>query len=861
QQYKDIKAMHPGYVLFYRLGDFYEMFFEDAEQMSRELSLTLTARQGTPMCGVPHHSAENYIRKLIRAGYRVAMCEQLEKEGKIHREVTKLITPGTITQESFLDEDKNNYLMSFYRDSSGVTGVAASDLSTGALYVHGAGLSGEQEVIDLIAKFMPAEVMFNAAFMDMRQTGDFLRERVRCLAEVAMEAYFVPERDFVTARLANLGSVSVADDSAVGALAALIKYIDFTQKRVEVRFTSLKVGGGGAAAVGNPEARLRIGVNTRRNLELTETLRTREKRGTLLWVLDRTKTAMGRRRLRELISEPFAEHLTIVGRLDAVEELTRHSPRLGEIREAMGGIYDLERLISRVVYKTSNPRDLYALGQACGTLPAIKRLLTGFAGNSGKLLCNLEQNIDALGDINALIANAITPEPPATVKDGGYIANGFNAELDRLRELAGGGEKLLCEIEAREKAATGISSLKVGYNRVFGYYIEISRAALANAEPPEGYFRKQTLTNAERYITDELKRVEEDILSAKDKAIALEAEILKDVKAFLEAALERIHTTARAIAEIDVLCALADTAIRENYCRPEISLDGVIDIKDSRHPVVEKVLPDTVAFTPNDCRLDSCKKSQNRLGIITGPNMAGKSTYMRQIALIVIMAQIGSFVPAKSARLGIADQIFTRVGASDDLASGQSTFMVEMLEVAEILRDATVNSFVILDEIGRGTSTYDGVSIAKAVAEQINNKIGCKTLFATHYHELVQLEKHNPGVFNLSVSVAKRGEDLTFLHKIVSGGTDRSFGIEVAKLAGVPQSVLSNARRTLAQMELGNKIELEQQLAQEEESETQIDFTLLARDSAISRLRAVDLNNLTPFEALTELRELKKMLE
>ncbi|MCL1832269.1 MAG: DNA mismatch repair protein MutS [Oscillospiraceae bacterium] len=855
KQYCELKEQHPGYVLFYRLGDFYEMFFEDATEISRELSLTLTARAGTPMCGVPYHSAEGYIQKLIKRGFKVAMCEQIElDDGKINREVTRLITPGTITQDSMLDEGKNNYIMAFYAaqtpDAQRCAGIACGDLSTGALYVSAA--DNENAIIDQIARFMPAEILFNADFMDFTKTGEFLRTRMTCLAEVADESQFTPDRAYAESRLPQMPEQPV-EPHALSALCALLHYIEYTQKTGEVRFTRLEVQGqqGG-------ESRLELGLNARHHLELTETMRTREKRGSLLWVLDRTKTAMGKRRLRQLIVEPYADHLIIIKRLDAVEELTRHAPKLGGLQDSLSGIFDLERLVSRVVYKTANPRDLAALGRACTHIPAVKGILCEL---SAALFSEIDIGIDCLSDVAALIDNAIIPEPPTIMRDGGYIADGFNVELDRLRGLTGGGETMLGEIEQRERAVTGIKTLKVGYNRVFGYYIEIGKASIDAA--PAHYHRKQTLANAERYITEELKRIEEDILSAKEKAIELEGEILGDVKAFIESALDKIHRTARGIAETDVLCSLADVALREGYCRPEITLAQVIDIKESRHPVVEKMLSadSETVFTPNDCLLDSGKNSACRFGVITGPNMSGKSTYMRQIALIIVMAQMGSFVPAKSARIGVTDKIFTRVGASDDLTAGQSTFMIEMLEVAEILQNATPQSFVILDEIGRGTSTFDGVSIAKAVAEHINGKIGCKTLFATHYHELIALAKHNSGIANYSVSVNRRGDDITFLHKIVSGGTDRSYGIEVAKLAGIPDKVITNAKKALAQMEQGSKMQLEEQLFTEEESGGQIDFALLARENTLNRLRVAEPDTMTPLDALAELSELKKMLD
>ena len=864
KQYLEIKEEHPGFVLFYRLGDFYEMFFDDAVNISAVLGLTLTARAGTPMCGVPYHSAEPYLQKLIRKGYRVAMCEQIEINGKFNREVARLITPGTVTQDSMLDEESNNYIASFfYDDVSHKTGIAFGDLSTGVLNVFVA--ESEQEIIDKVARFAPSEVLFNLAFLDCRKVGEYLRNKntVPCAAETLKDDEFVPDLDFIQSHLPSgtvIPEFPENEKSLVeGTLTALLRYIDLTQKTGTVRFTQIDGGAVGTFGDSCKESFLEIGMSARYSLELTETMRSREKKGTLLWVLDRTKTAMGKRRMRGLVKQPFANHLTIMRRLDAVQSLVSDTPNLSELRETLGGIYDIERLLSRVMYKTSNPRDFFALGMTCARVPEIKGILKSFGTNSHTaLIGEINNNIDCLEEVSALIENAIMPNPPVKTQDGGYINDGFNKELDRLRSLTDGGKETLAEIERRERESTGIKTLKVGYNKVFGYYIEISKAAAAQLdELPQGYHRKQTLTNGERYITDELKQIEEDILSAKDKITALESEILGDVRDFIGNEEDKIRRTAKFIAEIDVLASLADVAVRENYCRPDITLDNVIDLKDSRHPVVEKMNSDA-AFTPNDCFLD-CKSS--RTAIITGPNMAGKSTYMRQVALIIIMAQIGGLVPAKSARIGVTDKIFTRVGASDDLSAGQSTFMVEMLEVAEILTDATKNSFVILDEIGRGTSTYDGVSIAKAVAEYINAKVGCKTLFATHYHELIKLEKSCDGIINLSVSVKTRGDDITFLHKIIHGGTDKSYGVEVAKLSGIPTQVITQAKRALKSMELGSKIELEQELLTEESERSQIDFSLIARDSVINKIKSLDLNSLTPLDALSELSEIKKMLE
>ncbi|MDR0197934.1 MAG: DNA mismatch repair protein MutS [Oscillospiraceae bacterium] len=846
RQYLEIKNAHKGFVLFYRLGDFYEMFFEDAENISKVLELTLTSRAGVPMCGVPYHAAETYIRRLIKEGFKVALCEQTEateSKGPMNRKVVRLVTPGTLTEDSMLDEGENNYIGSFMA-SGDKCAMAFGDISTGQLCV---GLAKSQtEIINETARYMPSEVLFNAAFLDYESVSAFLKTRVACTAEVLDDDSFAPDRAFIEKRLdaIDLNDCPVLENAlAEGALSALLRYVEHTRKTASNCFTSLSESGA--------DEFMEIGLTARRNLELVETFRGREKRGSLLWVLDRAKTAMGRRRVRQMIERPLKNHLAIIKRLDAVEELTLNAPALARLREELSGVFDLERLMSRVIYKTASPRDVYALGAAAAKIPEIKDVLKNF---SSPLLRELNARADSLSDFAALIGNAIVPEPPAATKDGGYINNGFNDKLDALRKLADGGRELLDEVEKREREATGIKNLRVGYNRVFGYYIEVSKTGVNSV--PTHYHRRQTLANGERYVTEELKKIEEDILSANEKILALEAEIFADVKLFIESGLYKVQQTARAVSDLDALCSFADVAIRENYRRPEITLDGVIDIKGSRHPVVEKTLTGG-EFAPNDCYLDA---GGSRLMIITGPNMSGKSTYMRQIAIITLMAQSGSFVPAQSARLGVVDKIFTRVGASDDLSMGRSTFMVEMLEVAEILGGATKQSLVILDEIGRGTSTFDGVSLAKAVAEHINGKIGCKTLFATHYHELTELERTNAGIKNLSVSVIKRGGEITFLHKIVQGGTDQSYGIEVAKLAGLPESVISHARKVLKQMELNSKIELSERLREEEASVGQADFSLIAHENALNRIKALDLNAMTPLDALRELAELKKGL-
>jgi len=847
KQYLDLKAEYPGFVLFYRLGDFYEMFFDDAKEISKELELTLTSRANVPMCGVPFHAADAYIQRLVKKNRKIALCEQAESDGGkiMTRKVVRLITPGTLIEDSMLDESKNNFIGCFCGGVSGSAsarscGMAFGDLSTGSLYARLA--DGEAEVADEISRYSPSEAVFNTGFLDFKNAGEFLKNKIKCLAELYGDEKFTPDRAFLEEKL-PAADLSVLDPLVISALTALLRYAEYALKSGEVSFTLC-----GSGEIGEY---MEIGLTARRNLELTENSRSREKKGTLLWVLDRAKTAMGRRRMRQLIERPYKNQLVIIKRLDAVEELTRNAPKLSELRECLSGIFDFERLITRVVYDKTAPRDIYALGAAAGRIPAVKELLGGF---SKPLLRELNRGIDGLTDISALISNAVIPEPPASAKDGGYINNGFNAELDRLRGLTDGGQSMLSEIEKREKAATGIKSLRIGYNRVFGYYIEVSKNSADSV--PEHYHRKQTLANGERYVTEELKKIEEDILSAKEKIIALEAEIFTEIKAFVKSKIEKIRQTAVNLAELDVLCSFAEVALRENYIRPDIILDSVIDLRDSRHPVVEKMLTGG-EFSPNDCYLDA---NESRTMIITGPNMSGKSTYMRQVALITIMAQAGGFVPAKSARIGVADRLFTRIGASDDIASGHSTFMVEMLEVAEILRSATKQSLVVLDEIGRGTSTFDGISIAKAVAEHISSKIGCRTLFATHYHELIELQKLCPGIKNYSVSAVKKGGEIMFLHKIVEGGTDDSYGIEVAKLAGLPEKVIGEAKKALRQMELNSKIEIEERLRTEEESGGQIDFALIARENAVSRIKNADIDSMTPIDALSFLAEIKKLL-
>lgn len=851
RQYLRIRGEYPGYVLFFRLGDFYEMFFEDAENISRELELTLTQKVGVPMCGVPYHACENYLKRLIDKGYKVAICEQLEDpslaKGLVKRDVIRLVTPGTLYEDSMLDEGRNNYIACFYAQEK-ECGMVFADISTGDFHIlqkSGTNLFGE--IISELSRYTPSELLFNEKFLEYKEVHDFIHAKLDgATGELADEERFGSD-GVSELREQYLDGGSIPDEErmplAVKALYAVFRYINETQKAEIPRLVRI------TPHFSNDY--MSLSITTRRNLELTETMRGKERKGSLIWVLDKTRTAMGRRKLRQFIEQPLLNPDVILERLDAVDSLYSDFTLLGDLREALGGIYDLERLITRVVYKAANPRDVASLGCTCEKIPELKEVLN--RANS-RLLKSLNAKIDGLCDIATLISNAIKKEPPALTKDGGYINDGFNAELDRLRAIADGGRGILDEIEAREREATGIKNLKVSSNRVFGYYIEVSKGNLSLV--PDHYIRKQTLTNGERFITEELKKIESEILGANDKILALEAEIFSEVREFIASRLSVVQRTAEAIAYVDVLQSLSLVSRENNYARPDISLESVIEIRDGRHPVIEKMREEE-SFTPNDANLD---KNENRLLIITGPNMAGKSTYMRQCAIIVLMAQIGCFVPARSARIGIVDKIFTRIGASDDLSAGQSTFMVEMNEVAEILKNATSDSLVILDEIGRGTSTFDGISIAKSVAEYINGKIGCKTLFATHYHELIALERENKGIRNYSVSVIKKGDDIRFLHKIVEGGTDNSYGIEVAKLAGLPNKVIEASKQALKNMEHSSKIDLEKTLREEEESKDQVDFSSIAKNSVIQTIRNLDLDDLTPREAYSQLEELKKML-
>lgn len=803
------------------------------------------------MCGVPFHSAEQYIKRLIDRGFKVAICEQLTdphaSKGLVERGVIRLVTAGTVTEASMLTDDSNNYITSIFAED-GAVGLAFADISTGEIHVfEKSGKNIEQEIIAELSRFNPVELLINKGFLDLKEVHSFVTGRLKsCVCEMPDENTFDnSDLSVITAQFENksdIGQLGISSMRMVQrALCALFRYVGEAHKATVKRFVELTAHSG--------IEYMDLGLAAQRNLEITETMRTKEKRGSLLWVLDKTVTAMGRRRLRAWIERPLISHTAILSRLNAVEELMQSSAVLGDVRAALKGVFDLERLMSRVMYKSASPRDIYALGQTCMRLPLLKKEISVL---KSKLLIELNGSIDELAEIAQLVENAIVDEPPVSLKDGGVIKGGFNEEIDRLRDITGGGESILREIEQREREATGIRTLKVGYNRVFGYYIEVSKSFVGQV--PAHYHRKQTLTNGERYITDELKKVEGEILGANDRILALEQAVFGEIRSFIATKLELIQRTAAAVSEVDTLCSFAQVSLENNYVKPEITMDSIVDIKDGRHPVIEQILLDH-PFTPNDVYLD---KSDNRLLIITGPNMSGKSTFMRQTAIIVLMAQIGCFVPARYAKIGVVDRIFTRVGASDDLTAGQSTFMVEMNEVAEILQNATKSSLVILDEIGRGTSTFDGISIAKSVAEHISQKIGCKTLFATHYHELITMEKDYKGVKNFSVAVSKRGDDIKFLHKIVPGGTDDSYGIEVAKLAGLPNKVIQRAKEELKDLEVSGKVRLAEAI--ERSKDEQFSFAAVNEQNAIARLRAADINTLSPMDALMFVKELKDSL-
>ena len=857
KQYQEIKAQNKDCILFFRLGDFYEMFNEDAKLAARELDLTLTTRdrgkpkeEQTPMCGVPYHSVDSYIARLVQKGYKVAICEQMTDpattKGLVEREITRIVTPGTVTESCMLDENKNNYIGCIYGES-GKFGLAFCDVSTGAFF--STICSDPQSVASELGRFAPSEVIRYGSNVDCDQIEDAIFRRLSCCVNEGNSEHFRLEKaeavleSHFNATLSQLGLAGMP--AAVIASGALMQTLLWIQKNDLAHIRELQYYTTGRF--------MELDLDARRNLELTETMRSKEKKGTLLWVLDKTHTAMGGRMLRSWLEKPLLDPVEITRRHGAVEELVDSVIIRGELEQALRDVTDLERVMTRIVTGTVNCRDLLGLARGFRALPEVKQQLQKC---DAPLLRKLEQAIDALDDCADLIENTIVDEPPLTVREGGIIRKGANEEADRLRDIMEGGSGTIAAIEASEREKTGIRTLKVGFNRVFGYYIEVSKSFMDQV--PGSYVRKQTLANCERHITQELKELENQVLTAKDRLTALEYQIFTQLREHLAKQAARVQLTAGAVAAADALCSLAAVAVQRGYCRPEITLGREISITDGRHPVVEAVLKDAL-FVPNDTNLGA---DDNQVAIITGPNMAGKSTYMRQVALIVLMAQMGSFVPARSAKIGLVDRVFTRIGASDDLASGQSTFMVEMAEVASILKYATSRSLLILDEIGRGTSTYDGMAIARAVLEYAANpkRLGAKTLFATHYHELSTMEDKLPNVKNYNIAVKKRGDQMIFLRKIVPGATDDSYGIEVAKLAGIPNVVISRAREILAELEQDGGA-AQQAAPVVKEQEDQVSLLDLTGQQIIAALSSITVETLTPIEAMNELYKLKKMLD
>ena len=870
--YLETKKQYPDCILFYRLGDFYEMFFEDALTVSKELEITLTGKEcgleeRAPMCGIPYHALENYLYRLVQKGYKVAIAEQMEDpklaKGLVKREVIRVVTPGTITSAQALDETKNNYLMGIvYIDER--FGIAVSDISTGDFLVTE--VETERELADEINKFSPSEIICNDAFFVSGVDTEEVKNRYQTVI-AALDSHFfsdegcrrILKEHFKVGSLDGLGLQDY--DTGVIAAGAVMEYMYETQKSTLSHITTIVPYSTGQFMI--------IDTSTRRNLELLETMREKQKRGTLLWVLDKTKTAMGARLLRTYIEQPLIHKDDIIARQNAIEELNMNYISREEICEYLNPIYDLERLIGRISYKTANPRDLISFRNSLEMLPYIKDLMGEF---TTPLLKELWEELDALEDVHDLVSRAIVEDPPISLRDGGIIKDGYHEETDKLRHEKTEGKTWLAELESRERDKTGIKNLKVKYNKVFGYYFEVTNSFKGMV--PDYFVRKQTLANAERYTTDELKELEDMILGAEDKLYTLEYGLFCEVRDAIAAEVLRIQQTARAIAGIDVMTSLSVVATKNNYVKPRINEKGVIDIKNGRHPVVEKMMRDDL-FVANDTYLDNTK---NRLSIITGPNMAGKSTYMRQTALIVLMAQLGSFVPADDANIGICDRIFTRVGASDDLASGQSTFMVEMTEVANILRNATKNSLIVLDEIGRGTRTFDGLSIAWAVVEHISNPklLGAKTLFATHYHELTELEGTINGVNNYCIAVKEQGDDIVFLRKIVKGGADKSYGVQVAKLAGVPDSVIVRAKELLVELSDADITARAKEIAEagagapkhasiprpdEVDLQQMSLFDTVKDDDIVRELGELELGNMTPIDALNTLYRLQTKLK
>ena len=852
KQYFAIKEQNKDSILFFRLGDFYEMFYDDAKIASKELELTLTGRdcgqaERAPMCGVPFHSCEGYIARLVAKGYKVAICEQTEDpataKGLVKRDIIRVITPGTVMESSMLDEGRNNYICCMFSDSKKI-GLCFCDISTGELYATE--ISGSDSVNSLtsqLASYNPREILIGGDIVKIKTLPSFIKSKLSAGVEMLQDESFDNKLCTDTVNMQFGEEMQCISDSQVliNAIGALINYLKETQKNGLERINKIELY--------SDKQFMNLDYNTQRNLELTATMLNKEKRGSLLWVLDKTKTAMGKRLIRSWLEHPLLNVSAINNRQSAVEELVNNNMLRLDIMDALSGIFDIERLMTRIVYGSANGRELRSLAAALQKLPQLSELI---ADCSAKYLKKVYKEIDLLEDIYNLIDSAIVEEPPFSVREGGMIKKGYNPDLDILLTDMNDSKGILARIEAEQREKTGIPKLRVGYNKVFGYYIEVTNSYKDLV--PETYIRKQTLTNCERYITQDLKDIEGRILGAKDRSVAMEYTLFDNVRKTVADNLERIQKTAKAIAVLDVLVSLANVAADNRYVRPDVNLSTVIRLKDSRHPVVEALLNDT-PFVPNDVYLDSAGE---RVAIITGPNMAGKSTYMRQVALIVLMAQMGSFVPASSATIGVVDSIFTRVGASDDLASGQSTFMVEMSEVANIVKSATSKSLLILDEIGRGTSTFDGMSIARAVLEYCadRKKLGTKTLFATHYHELTVMQDLLDGVKNYSIAVKKRGDDITFLRRIIPGGADDSFGIEVAKLAGLPNSIINRAKEILKELESGSNAPT---VIKEKNDDMQM--SLISNDNAVvERLSEVDLNTLTPIEAINLLYELKGMI-
>ncbi|MCI8273425.1 MAG: DNA mismatch repair protein MutS [Clostridia bacterium] len=861
QKYIETKKKYKDCILFYRLGDFYEMFFEDAITVSRELEITLTGKEcgmseRAPMAGVPHHASENYAARLIEKGYKVAICEQLgdpkTTKGIVERGVIRVLTPGTIVESNLLEEKKNNYIMSICK--SGIYfGISVCDISTGEFY--SAEIKGENNfalLLDEISRFSPSEIIANSMMLECQDEMDKIRERFQIYISSFNDEFFSEEIGNLQLDyniIENKQEVKKLNDKilALKSINALLKYLNETQMTSLEHINTITIY--------NLSRYMSLDINARRNLEITEKMKDKSKKGTLLWVLDKTSTSMGGRLLRRWLSDPLLDVNEIQERLDSVKELKDNMMLRGDITETLRKVYDIERLAGKMAYGNANARDMITLKNSLEKLPIVKQVLQQC--NSSKLvqLCN---ELDELKDIFELIEKSIVEEPPMTIKDGGIIKIGYDSEIDVLKTATTEGKNWLVKLEAEEKQKTGIKTLKVGYNKVFGYYFEVSKSLVSQV--PDRFVRKQTLTNGERYITEELKELEEKILGAEEKVVNLEYNAFVEIRTEIAKNIKRLQKTANIISTLDVLVSFAQVAEDMNYCMPEIKDDGVIDIKEGRHPVIEKMIG-AGNFVPNDTYLN---KDEDRLSIITGPNMAGKSTYMRQVALISLMAQVGSFVPAKEAQIGIVDKIFTRVGASDDLSMGQSTFMVEMMEVATILKEATENSLVILDEIGRGTSTYDGLSIAWAVSEYIadKEKCGAKTLFATHYHELIELADKQEGIKNYSIAVKEKGEDIIFLRKIVEGGTDESYGIHVARLAGVPKVVTKRANEILRSLERksmlsGKKMEKENKKV----VEGQFDMFNYKLGEIAHEIDKINLNELTPIDALNILSKMKEKMK